>query len=375
MMGSKILKHDSTKTFRPIIYQFLVALEKCFEMQGDESVWIEKYGDVTTNEVQIEVKDYKRNLTDLDHNLWKTLKNWLDDDFEVEHYHSFILLTTQKISENSKFLNWNRSNKEEKYQILQSINENNKKISEDTKKLFQVVLNPKKKDKLLSILERFIIISENESDEELYKKLVETKTDGIVKGKKQDYIDSLLGYIIKPEVISGGWEIKNKDFRVKTKSLIETMTATTNIIPKIEKIEITEGIVNEHKEYLFIKKIKDIEYKEVISEAISDFLYTRKLVDEELKNYEIDKKEFDSYKERILGIYKAKYRKASRGAVEAEKIEKSKDFYDDITSEIAPNFYHFNDTNESYRNGILHEMADDEDNPKKIIWKLGEKNE
>ena len=118
-MGSKILRHDSTKTFRAIIHQFLVALEKCFEMQSDESVWIEKYGDVTTNEVQIEVKDYKRNLTDLDHNVWKTLKNWLDDNFEVKHYCSFILLTTQKISENSKFYNWNNNNKEKKYNILQ----------------------------------------------------------------------------------------------------------------------------------------------------------------------------------------------------------------------------------------------------------------
>jgi hypothetical protein len=153
------------------------------------------------------------------------------------------------------------------------------------------------------------------------------------------------------------------------------MTATTKIMPKIKKPEITNKIIDEHKNYFFIKKIEDIEYKEVISEAISDFLYARKIINEELKSYEIDKKEFDSYEERILSIYNTKYRRSSRSIVETEKIEKSKDFYDDITSEIAPNFYHFNDTSESYRNGILHEMADDEDNPKKIIWKLGEKNE
>ena len=83
---SEKLTQDSTKTFKPIIYQFLVALEKCFEMQENESVWIEKYGDVTnSNGEQIEVKDYQKDLTDLDHNIWKTLKNWLDDRFDISY--------------------------------------------------------------------------------------------------------------------------------------------------------------------------------------------------------------------------------------------------------------------------------------------------
>ena len=87
------LVHDSTKTFKPIIYQFLIALEKCFEMQNDESIWIEKYGDVTNpSGEQVEVKDYQKNLTDLDHNVWKTLKNWLDNGFDVSHYHSLLFL-------------------------------------------------------------------------------------------------------------------------------------------------------------------------------------------------------------------------------------------------------------------------------------------
>ena len=58
---SNTLEHETIKTFKPIIYQFLVALEKCLEMQVDECVWVEKHGDVTnSNGVQIEVKDYKK---------------------------------------------------------------------------------------------------------------------------------------------------------------------------------------------------------------------------------------------------------------------------------------------------------------------------
>lgn len=116
------LINDSTKTFKPIIYQFLIALEKCFEMQDNESIWIEKYGDVTSSSgMQIEVKDYQKNLTDLDHNVWKTLKNWLHDNFKATNYKNLILLTTQTISKSSKFIDLNTKNKDEKYRILNLI--------------------------------------------------------------------------------------------------------------------------------------------------------------------------------------------------------------------------------------------------------------
>ena len=154
---SEILINDSTKTFKPIIYQFLIALEKCFEMQDEESIWIEKYGDVTSSiGVQIEVKDYQNNLTDLDHNVWKTLKNWLDDNFDATKYKNLILLTTQTISKSSKFIDWNTKNKDEKYQILNLIAKEfnkQKKKSDSTQKLLNDALKPDKNHKLLEILE------------------------------------------------------------------------------------------------------------------------------------------------------------------------------------------------------------------------------
>ena len=211
---SDTLVHDSTKTFKPIIYQFLVALEKCFEMQNDESIWIEKYGDVTnSNGEQVEVKDYQKNLTDLDHNVWKTMKNWLADGFDVSYYHSLILSTTQTISSTSKFIDWNNKNKDEKLEILNSISQKyteQKKKDETTQKLLNNVLDSSTSDKLLSILEKFTIQSEAENDEILYKRLLEISTDGILEEKRDEFLASLVGYIIKPEITSGGWEIKIK---------------------------------------------------------------------------------------------------------------------------------------------------------------------
>lgn len=368
------LKHDSTKTFKPIIYQFLVALEKCFDMQEDESVWIEKYGDVTnSNGEQIEIKDYQKDLTDLDHNVWKTIKNWLDDGFDVSYYHSLILLTTQTISPTSKFVDWNSKDKDEKLEILYSIEEKfdeQKKKDETTQKLLDNVLDSSKNDKLLDILDKFTIQSEADNDETLYKKLIETRTDGILEEKRDEYLDSLKGYIIKPEITSGGWEIKNKKFRQKTKSLIETYTSTTKIFPKIEMSPITDDVVEDHQSYLFVKKIEDIDYDEIKSDAISDFIFTRRTINEELDNRQISKKEYDHYESEIFKSFERKRRNALIDADSTNNIKESKKLYNNVTDEAALDFYNFNDTPKSYRNGLLHEIANDEDNPTKLIWKL-----
>ena len=355
---SEILINDSTKTFKSIIYQFLIALEKCFEMQDDESIWIEKYGDVTSSSrIQIEVKNYQKNLTDLDHNVWKTLKNWLDDNFKATNYKNLILLTTQTISKSSKFIDWNTKNKDEKYQILNLIAEEFNK-------------QKNKSNSTQNLLNDVLIQSKSDNDEVLYKKLKETRTDGILEEKKDEYLDSLIGYIIKPEITSGGWEIKNKDFRQKTKSLIETYTSTTKVFPKIEIPLITNDIIKEHQSYLFVQKIEDIDYCEVKSEAISDFIYSRTVLNEELKNYEISKKEYRHYENELLKSFQVKRRKALLNANSTNLINESKKLYNNTTDEVASNFYNFNDTPKSYRNGILHELANDSNNPSNIVWKL-----
>jgi hypothetical protein len=70
--------------------------------------------------------------------------------------------------------------------------------------------------------------------------------------------------------------------------------------------------MHQHQSYPFVKKIEDIEYNEVKSDAISDFIYSRRTLNEELKNYEISKKEYDSYENDIFKSYEPKYRKALR---------------------------------------------------------------
>ena len=108
--------NDSTKTFKGIIYQFLIALDKCFEMQEGESVYIETCGDISIlgdDSIQIESKYFNSYLTELDHNVWKTINNWMKDEFPYDNFCSLILLTTQKVKTNSSWYNWNNKKKTE----------------------------------------------------------------------------------------------------------------------------------------------------------------------------------------------------------------------------------------------------------------------
>lgn len=119
-----------------------------------------------------------------------------------------------------------------------------------------------------------------------------------------------------------------------------------------------------------MQKIEDIDYCEVKSEAISDFIYSRTILNEELKNYEISKKEYKHYENELLKSFKAKRRNALLNVNSTNLINESKKLYNNTTDEAASNFYNFNDTPKSYRNGILHELANDSENPNDIVWKL-----
>ena len=120
------LKSDSTSTIKGLLFQFLVALEKCFEMQQGESVYIETYGDVSVlgnllNSKQIESKLYKKSLTDLDKNVWKSIYNWMSEDFPIDTFSSLVLLTTQKVPIGSTWLNWNEKDPSKRMETLINI--------------------------------------------------------------------------------------------------------------------------------------------------------------------------------------------------------------------------------------------------------------
>ncbi|NCD00120.1 MAG: hypothetical protein EOL95_10525 [Bacteroidia bacterium] len=244
-----------------------------------------------------------------------------------------------------------------------------------TERLLTSVLEPLKTERLSEILNKFIILSSQENDEELYKILLQSKTHGIPSEKKIDYINSLMGYIISPPITSdtNKWEITYQDFKTKTESLHADYNSKTIIFPATYRSQMaTEMEEKQYSEYTFVRKINEINYKEVKSNAISDLIYTRKILLEELSGYQISKIHYDNYEKEIHDTYISKYRTASLRTEHTKLIRDSKIFYNNVTGEDALAFRNFHDTPKRFRNGLLHQMADDdsESNPRKIIWKL-----
>ncbi|WP_350316868.1 hypothetical protein OHK33_06940 [Pectobacterium aroidearum] len=108
-------------------YQVLIGIDKCFTLQDDQSIWFERDGDVSfvSGEIdhssQTEVKAYSAPLTDHHENLWNTLNNWLDIQFQHEEYGTLILHTTQAFGSKTRLKKWNTLNPTERIQTLKEI--------------------------------------------------------------------------------------------------------------------------------------------------------------------------------------------------------------------------------------------------------------
>lgn len=369
------LSNDSTLTIKGIIYQFLVALDKCFELQEGQSVYIETHGDVSIlgkGSEQIESKFYKGFLTELDHNIWKTLNNWINDDFDIDKFNSLILLTTQKVRVNSTWHGWNNKSKNEKLKILLDINTKHSirsKKSKETKAFLNYILEDSRRQKLIKILDKFYIDHNAIDDKEYYKQIKNRNTTHLRAIRSDQYMHTLFGYILSPQIIDNKWEISYEGFREECINLTSVLTESTKVFP--EKVKLDNIKYEEYLENTFVEKIKEINYDDVLIEAITDFAETRELVLKEFRYSPTISKSLKRYGEDIKKKHKAKYRKASRKVELGNQIEVSQDFYDEIISSDSGIFHIFNTIPQDFYIGMLHMIADEEE---EFIWLLNSNN-
>ncbi len=370
---SNKLSQDASASAKGQLYQYYVALKKAFELKENQSLYIEKYGDITIkNAVQIETKRYSDSLTDLHPNFWNTLKNWMNDDFKHQSYEKLILLTTQDYGENTKLKDWNNKTPEEKMQTLVNIQNANPSPSPKIKSFFDIIFNKSKMDSLKAILRKFVIVTSSQDSIEYFDSIKNQYAKGIPENLQNNFLNALLGFIICPDIVEGnGWEITYCDFKKCCESLTEQYCSGSKIFPQTYSIQnMPDSEKEKYSTYLFITKIEDIEYKEVISEAMSHYWQTQNTIIDDLKKRCVPKSHFDTYEENLLNNYRPEFSIAKRNAEPEKIIKHSQNFYDTIMKAPAPNFANFNDTPIYFKNGILHILADDE--KKDIKWKLGE---
>lgn len=366
------VKFDSTSSIKGIIYEFLVALERCFEMQEGQSVYIERFGDVSViggeDATQIESKYYKRDLSDLDENVWNTISNWMDSSFPLEKFSSLVLLTTQKVGRRSKWNNWNEMSLPERKAVLNEIRRKRAK-SEKIAKIFEKVFSPDKSPRLEDVAKKLTLDTPILDIVGSYDKLRDVYGGHLPKIQRTKFINSLYGYIISPHIIENKWEITYEGFCKERNELSRTLQDNTTVFPN--KIHPKDVDANDYADSPFVAKIRDIEYEEVLPEAVSDYVHTAQMIMQEINISPTIKLSYEEYENNVESSYKTKYRKACRNCVENEIIHKSQDLYDDIMSSSDGTFHTYNTVPHYFHNGVMHILA--EEKPE-VVWKLKKKD-
>lgn len=183
--------NDATLQKAGDIYQYLIALRDCFELNDGDTLQIETNGDVSIiNDVggrfQREVKHHFGNtsISDRDIDFWKTLANWYVDYERVKNFSNYILSTTATIKSDSPFHSWNNIKKTEKLKCLKDIGATSKKTEETFRNQYNRIFGDSyDESRLLEILDKFTIEAAKTSIDGISNEFIENQR--IIAGNAQ----------------------------------------------------------------------------------------------------------------------------------------------------------------------------------------------
>lgn len=364
---SNKLPQDSSATFKGIIYQFYEALDWCFELKEGETLYFETFGDIAISEsTNIEVKQYKENLTDSHENLWNTLSNWLTPPFEHTKYQKLLLITTQAIGPRSSLLNWNKKSKVDRIELLRNILVKRKNKDALSESQVFIMQNIDTAD-FLCLIEKFEIYDSSPGLTDKFNNIVNSRAKhvGVLVKNREALIKALLGYMMTPNVIvQNGWSINEVDFSIELEFLSNKFKSNSRVFPLKTNVEhLIEKITGEE---LYIQKIKAIEYEEVIDEAHSDYAEALTIVADEFEQG-VRSKNYKVFEQQVFNDFTKRYRNRVRNT-ECRIID-SQNFFDTCQGQTPPNFIGYDHTPYKwFRDGVVHIIMDDPE--QNIKWEL-----
>lgn len=366
------------------IYQYLIALKDCFELNDGETLQIETNGDVSVinkngGSFQREVKHHvgQRYILDRDIDFWKTLANWYVDYERVKNFSSYILSTTAKIKNSSPFYCWNEIKEEEKLNRLKAIGKKTKKNESTFRAQYSRIFNESyDENKLLRILGKFTIESEKTSISGIsddFSKYLRP----IPKENRDGYIGALLGRIVKKiDEPPYKWEVSKEEFDefCQIENAAYGVKGSISLPQEYATVIISDEESRKLENKTFVNKIREIEYSCEIANAISDYWKTDMTVAkyfcdncmylESLENYRNELNTKLCYGKRVV-------ERKARGNSLCEQIDKSKEFYDSVMMWDANDFGSIIRNQGFFQRGVIHNIVEDTD----FRWKVGEEKD
>lgn len=374
--------NDATSSIKGDIYQFIIALSDCFDLNEGDHLLIEVHGDVSilnknSGHMQKEIKHHESNvnLSERGVDFWKTLANWYVSYDLIKNYENLILFTTSKIRTDSRLRNWNNIDTTDKLNILKAIGAPSKEREDTFRTEYLRIFNDSyNEQKLLDILSKFKIEQERENINTISKSIY--KRIPYIPDKNRDgFIAEILGTILlkvtKPPY---KWDISYDDFK-KCLQEVTPRYDKENCIPLSTEFAYQEPAEEEKKELLdkvFVAEIRAINYLEVISQAVSDYWKTIKTVANYFSSEPVYCKDLDLYKNNLKGQMEATKRNSeidADGKSEQEKIKLSKKLYNDVMAWDPKDFGSIIRNQNYFQHGIIHDIVDD----RQFKWKLATK--
>lgn len=375
--------NDATLQKAGDIYQYLIALRDCFELNDGDTLQIETNGDVSIindmgGRFQREVKHHfgNKSISDRDIDFWKTLANWYVDYERVKNFSNYVLSTTATIQSDSPFYNWNNINNTEKLKRLKAIGEisklNEKTFREQYDRIFNAFYD---ESRLLEILDKFTIEASKTSIEGISNEF--SKYIGHIPSENRDgYIGALLGEIlIKVKEPPHKWQVTKSEFDeiLQIQSTAYGKKGTAPLPDEYAKIVVPTDKIATLKQKKFVASIREIKYDKMIPNAMSDYWKADLTIAKYFRDNLMYLKSLESYMENLSA--KMQYSKENsdlnaEGATEEEQIKISKQLYNGVMGWDANDFGSIIRNQGYFQRGVIHNIVDETN----FKWKVGEEN-
>lgn len=400
----KAIRGDASSRIKGFLYQFMIALDHCFDLGPNESLYVETYGDLAIREdgeddsskhpmsMEIKMYDESDKLGAVHHNFLNTLYNWSEESFHYEVYKKLALFTTQSVNETDVLFGWNGKSVDERYKLVYDTysryiaeksvylkeerknhpNEKHKSIETNIEQMSAILCSVKKdtgdnnedasKERLKSILERIEILEKQDDYMSYYENQLLAKRAYWDSDRNIIFINALLGFIISPKVLNSKWQISYDEFRTQLNGWSKKMSGQKMVFPSIEVAD-NPDVDNDA---LFLKKLKDIDWNDTRT-AIRDFAIASKFIEEETAVTVVNSS-FNKYKEDLMDLYievKGVVGMPTGTDVNAE----SRSFVNKVFHEsrsVKMDIYE--ETDHKFARGVYHSLANEPDND--LVWKL-----
>lgn len=377
--------NDATLNKAGDIYQYLIALRDCFELDDGDTLQIETNGDVsiindTGGRFQREVKHHfgNKSISDRDIDFWKTLANWYADYERVKKFSNYILSTTATIQRSSLFFNWNKMDKNEKLKHLIDIGTPSNEKEETFRNQYNRIFNDSyDENRLLDILDKFTIEDAKTSIDGISKEF--SKYIGHIPSENRDgYIGALLGEIlIKVKEPPHKWEVTKSAFDeiLQIQSTAYGTKGTAPLPNEYAKAVVPKDKLTTLEQKKFVASIREIKYDKMIPNAMSDYWKADLTVAKYFRDNLMYLESLELYIQDLSE--KMQYSKANsdldvEGANEEKQIKISKQLYNDVMSWEVNDFGSIIRNQGYFQRGVIHNIVDETD----FKWKVGEeKNE